>query len=162
MGVYGIINQYGLKMLGDPVGGVITDKVLHSATKYLQIVFVIVAAILAVYAFLPHQNMSIILGMAITLTISACIFSMRAIFFAPMDEVQVPREITGSAMSIGSFIGYFPGAFMYAVYGNILDKFEGLAGYRIVFVMMAVFAVAGFFLSSFILKSRKKQKQASC
>lgn len=160
VGVYGIINQYGLKMLGGPVGGVITDKVLHSATKYLQIVFVIVAGILAVYAFLPHQNMSIILGMVITLGISACVFSMRAIFFAPMDEVQVPREITGSAMSIGSFIGYLPGAFMYAVYGGILDKFEGISGYRIVFIMMAVFAVAGFFLSSFILKSIKKQKNA--
>lgn len=32
---------------------------------------------------------------------------------APMDEVKVPREITGSAMSIGSFVGYLPGAFMY-------------------------------------------------
>lgn len=158
VGVYGIINQYGLKMLGGPVGGIITDKVLHSATRYLRIVFVIVAAILAVYSFLPHQNMSIIIGMAITLTISACVFSMRAIFFAPMDEVQVPREITGSAMSMGSFIGYLPGAFMYAVYGSVLDKFEGLAGYRIVFIMMAAFAVAGFFLSSYILRTMKKQK----
>ena len=57
--------------------------------------------------------------MFITLTISACVYSMRAIFFAPMDEVHVPREITGSAMSMGSFIGYLPGAFMYAVYGGI-------------------------------------------
>lgn len=57
--------------------------------------------------------------MVITLTISAFVFSMRAVFFAPMDEVNVPRDITGSAMSIGSFVGYLPGAFMYAVYGAI-------------------------------------------
>lgn len=158
VGVYGIINQYGLKMLGGPVGGFITDKVLHSATKYLRICFVIVAAILAVFACLPHQNMGIVAGMAITLTISAFVFSMRAVFFAPMDEVKVPREITGSAMSIGSFVGYLPGAFMYAVYGNILDRFEGLAGYKIVFVMMAVFAVIGFCLSSYILRTMKKEK----
>ncbi len=160
IGAYGIINQYGLKMLGGPVGGIVSDKVLHSATKYLQILFVIVAASLAIFSFLPHQNMSIILGMTITLCISACVFSMRAIFFAPMDEVGVPREITGSAMSIGSFIGYLPGAFMYAVYGNILDRTEGLAGYRAVFFIMAAFAVAGFLLSSFILKNVKKQNQA--
>ncbi len=67
VGVYGIINQYGLKMLGGPVGGFITDKVLHSATKYLQIAFVIVGIILAVFSILPHQSMGIILGMAITL-----------------------------------------------------------------------------------------------
>lgn len=158
VGVYGIINQYGLKMLGGPVGGFITDKVLHSATKYLRICFVIVAAILAVFSFLPHKELGIILGMAITLTISAFVFSMRAIFFAPMDEVKVPRDITGSAMSIGSFVGYLPGAFMYAVYGGILDKFDGMAGYRIVFIVMACFAVIGFLLSSYILGVIKKQR----
>lgn len=159
VGVYGIINQYGLKMLGGPVGGIITDKVLRSATKFLRIVFVIVAAALAIFAFLPHQSMGIAIGMTITLCISACVFSMRAIFFAPMDEVKVPREITGSAMSIGSFIGYLPGAFMYAVYGNILDRFAGLSGYRIVFIIMACFAVAGFALSTYILSIIKKQNK---
>ena len=99
--------------------------------------------------------------MAITLSISAFVFSMRAIFFAPMDEVKVPRDITGSAMSIGSFVGYLPGAFMYAVYGGILDKFEGMAGYRIVFIVMACFAVVGFLLSAYILNVIKKQKAAA-
>ncbi len=159
VGVYGIINQYGLKMLGGPVGGYITDKVLHSATRYLQIAFAIVAVILVIFTILPHQSMGIILGMAISLTISAFVYSMRAIFFAPMDEVDVPREITGSAMSLGSFIGYLPGAFMYAVYGGILDNFSGIAGYRIVFAVMAVFAAGGILLSTYILKIIRKQKQ---
>ena len=161
VGVYGIINQYGLKMLGGPVGGFITDKVLHSATKYLRICFVIVAGALVIFACLPHKALGVGIGMAITLSISAFVFSMRAIFFAPMDEVKVPRDITGSAMSIGSFVGYLPGAFMYAVYGGILDKFEGMAGYRIVFIVMACFAVVGFLLSAYILNVIKKQKAAA-
>ena len=151
VGVYGIINQYGLKMLSGPVGGFITDKILHSATKYLRIAFVIVGVIVAVFAMLPHKSMGIFLGMFITLTISACVYSMRAIFFAPMDEVHVPREITGSAMAMGSF--------MYAVYGGILDKFEGLFGYRIVYLMMAAFAAGGFVLSTYIISTIKKDKQ---
>lgn len=159
VGVYGIINQYGLKMLGGPVGGFITDNILHSATKYLRIAFVIVGVIVAVFAMLPHKSMGIFLGMFITLTISACVYSMRAIFFAPMDEVHVPREITGSAMAMGSFIGYLPGSFMYAVYGGILDKFEGLFGYRIVYLMMAAFAAGGFVLSTYIISTIKKDKQ---
>lgn len=161
VGVYGIINQYGLKMLGGPIGGFITDKVLHSATKYLRIAFAIVGVILVIFAFLPHKSMGIVLGMAITLTISALVYSMRAIFFAPMEEVKVPREITGSAMSMGSFIGYLPGAFMYAVYGGILDKFEGLAGYRIVFIIMAVFALGGILLSTYILGVIKREKKVN-
>ena len=158
VGVYGIINQYGLKMLGGPVGGFVTDKVLHSATRYLRVCFLIVTGILVVFACLPHQSIGIMAGMVVTLTISAFVFSMRAIFFAPMDEVKVPRDITGSAMSIGSFVGYLPGAFMYAVYGAILDRFEGLSGYRIVFFVMALFAVIGFVLSSYILRVIRTRK----
>lgn len=109
--------------------------------------------------FLPHKSLGILIGMGITLSISAVVFSMRAIYFASMDEIQVPREITGSAMSIGSFIGYLPGAFMYAVYGNILDRFAGLSGYRIVFLMMAVFGVCGFLLSTYIIRTIKKDKK---
>lgn len=158
VGAYGIINQYALKMLGGPVGGYLTDKVFHSATKYLRVVFVITGTALAVFAFLPHSHMNVYFGMLMTLSIGACVFSMRAIFFAPMDEIHVPREITGSAMSLGSFIGYLPGAFLYSIYGSILDHNPGLSGYRIVFLIMAVSAGAGFLLSSYILSVIGKDK----
>lgn len=161
VGAYGIINQYALKMLGGPVGGYLTDKVFHSATKFLRVVFIITGAALAVFAFLPHSEMNVYFGMAMTLSIGACVFSMRAIFFAPMDEVDVPREITGSAMSLGSFIGYLPGAFLYSIYGGILDSHPGAEGYKIVFLMMAVFAAAGFLLSSYILTVIQKCKKES-
>lgn len=157
VGAYGIINQYGLKMLGGPIGGYITDKVLHSATKFLKIVFLITGCALLVFSFLPHDRMNVYVGMLLALSIGACVFSMRAIFFAPMDEIHVPREITGSAMSIGAFIGYLPGAFMYSVYGSILDNNPGLTGYRIVFIIMAVLAGCGFILSSYILNIIIKQ-----
>ncbi|MGG7079283.1 MFS transporter [Clostridium sardiniense] len=161
VGAYGIINQYALKMLGGPIGGYISDKVLHSATKYLKYVFAIVGIALAIFAFMPHGNMHVYFGMAMTLSIGACVFSMRAIFFAPMAEVKVPREITGSAMSLGAFIGYLPGAFLYTVYGNVLDRNPGIEGYKIVFLIMAGFAVVGFFLSTYILSTIKKEKANS-
>lgn len=161
IGAYGIINQYGLKMLGGPVGGYLSDKVFRSATRYLQVVFVITGAALVLFAFLPHSSMNVYFGMAMTLSIGACVFSMRAIFFAPMDEVDVPREITGSAMSLGAFIGYLPGAFMYSVYGNILDRNPGMGGYRMVFLIMALFAAGGVLLSSYILTVIKATKKVS-
>ncbi|HSQ89564.1 MFS transporter, partial [Romboutsia sp.] len=161
VGAYGIINQYGLKMFAGPIAGFISDKVLHSPTKLIRIVFVITAVALVGFTFLPHDRINVYIGMAITLSISACIFCMRAVFFAPMSEVNVPLEITGSAMSLGSFIGYLPGAFMFTVYGNILDRNPGMAGYRIVFIIMAIFAVIGFLLSSYILKTIKNDKKNS-
>ena len=146
IGVYGIINQYGLKM----VGGLLSDKLFHSPTKYLRIGYLITAVVLIAFTWMPYQTFGIWAGIIISLAISACVYSMRAVFFAPMDEVDVPREITGSAMSMASFIGYLPGAFMYAVYGSILDSHQGIDGYQIVFTVMTVFAILGALLSTYI------------
>lgn len=63
------------------------------------------------------------------------------------------------AMSLGAFIGYLPGAFMYAVYGGILDSVSGIAGYRIVFMIVAAFALGGILLSTYILGIIKRQKK---
>lgn len=150
IGVYGIINQYGLKMVGGPVGGLLSDKLFHSPTKYLRIGYLITAVVLIAFTWMPYQTFGIWVGIIISLAISACVYSMRAVFFAPMDEVDVPREITGSAMSMASFIGYLPGAFMYAVYGSILDSHQGIDGYQIVFTVMTVFAILGVLLSTYI------------
>jgi len=155
VGAYGIVTQYGLKMFGGPVGGLITDKVLKSATRFLRIVFVLVAVALIVFINLPHASMNVYAGMVLTLGIAAMVFCMRAVFFAPMEEIQVPREITGSAMSLGSFIGYMPGAFLTTIYGRLLDTHPGITGYKMVFATMAGFAILGFALSTYLVKTIK-------
>lgn len=158
--VYGIINQYGLKMIGGPIGGFISDKVTHSAAKFINIMFVITAVSLGSFVFLPHGSMSIYVTMTVALMISAFIFCMRAVFFAPMDEVKVPRKITGAAMSVGSFIGYLPGAFIGIIYGSQLDAHPGIEGYKIIFGIMAGIAVAGIVISGILVKVIKGKKQS--
>lgn len=161
LGAYGIIKQYGLKMLGGPIGGYLTDKVVKSPTKFLKITFLLTAIVMVIYMNLPHESINLYVGMFLTLIVGAFIFSMRAVFFAPMEEIKVPREITGSAMSLGAFIGYLPGAFLYTVYGNILDTNPGMAGYKIVFILMTTFAVLGFILSSYLLRSIKNMNKTA-
>lgn len=155
---YGIINMYGLKMVGGPIGGIISDKVTHSATKFIRIMFFISAISLGAYAFLPHGSMNVYLTMVISLVISAFVFCMRAIFFAPMDEIMVPKQLTGAAMSLGSFIGYLPGAFITIIYGGILDSTPGIAGYKKIFILMAIMAAVGIILSSILIKEIKKRQ----
>lgn len=79
IGVYGIINQYGLKM----VGGLLSDKLFHSPTKYLRIGYLITAVVLIAFTWMPYQTFGIWAGIIVSLAISACVYSMRAVFFAP-------------------------------------------------------------------------------
>ncbi len=159
IGAYGIVNQYGLKMIGGPVGGFLADKKFKSSAKYLRTAFLVATVAMVVFIMLPHESMNVYLGMVATLGFGAIIFSMRAVFFAPMEEVNVPNEISGSAMSIGSFVGYAPAMFCYTLYGSMLDKFPGMTGYRIVFMIMAGFSVMGFFISNVLVRMIKKQNE---
>ncbi|WP_042272729.1 MFS transporter [[Clostridium] dakarense] len=158
VGAYGIITQYGLKMVGGPIGGYLADKKFHSPTKYIRFGFLICIALLVIMVIAPHNSLNVYTGMAMTLIFGAVLFSMRAVFFAPMGEINISEDITGAAMSIGSFIGYAPGMFCYSLYGNILDKNPGLSGYRMIFIMMIGSAVLGFIVSTLLVNAIKKIK----
>ncbi len=156
VGAYGIINQYCLKMVGGPIGGLISDKILKSPSKYLMYTFALIVAAVVALILLPHEHMPVYLGMASTLGFGAIVFSQRAIFFAPIGEAKIDKNFTGSAMALGSFIGYSPAMFCFSLYGNILDHYPGLFGYQVVFAIMGGFAFLGM-LTSFVLVRKIKK-----
>ncbi|MBE2895116.1 MFS transporter [Spirabiliibacterium falconis] len=156
VGAYGIINQYGLKMVGGPVGGFLSDKIFHSPLKYLRMAFLVAFIGMLLFIQLPHSSMNVYLGMAATLGFGAIIFTQRAVFFAPMEEIGVPREYAGSSMALGCLIGYMPSMFGYALYGYMLDTYPGISGYDKVFYIMSSFSLLGFFCATLLLKRLKQ------
>ena len=158
IGAYGIVNQYGLKMVGGPVGGMLVDKKFKSATKFLRVALIAAAVAMFGFILLPHETMNVYVGMVCTLGFGAIIFSMRAVFFAPIDEIKVPRHISGAAMSRACIFGYSPQMFAFALYGNMLDRHPGMAGYRMVFMTMIGFAIVGVVITTILLGMIKKKK----
>ncbi|WP_396018207.1 MFS transporter [Escherichia coli] len=159
VGAYGIINQYGLKMVGGPVGGYLADKISHSPVIYLKWTFLISAVAMLLFIQLPHDSMNVYLGMTATLGFGAIIFSQRAIFFAPMDEISTPREFAGSAMAFGCIIGYMPSMFAYTLYGSLLDNFSGIQGYNYVFSVMVAFSLLGFICATLLTRRMKMRNE---
>ncbi|HIC1790770.1 TPA: MFS transporter [Escherichia coli] len=159
VGAYGIINQYGLKMVGGPVGGYLADKISHSPVIYLKWTFLISAVAMLLFIQLPHDSMNVYLGMTATLGFGAIIFSQRAIFFAPMDEIGTPREFAGSAMAFGCIIGYMPSMFAYTLYGSLLDNFSGIQGYNYVFSVMVAFSLLGFICATLLTRRIKLRNE---
>ncbi len=159
VGAYGIINQYGLKMVGGPVGGYLADKISHSPIIYLKWTFLISAVAMLLFIQLPHDSMNVYLGMTATLGFGAIIFSQRAIFFAPMDEIGTPREFAGSAMAFGCIIGYMPSMFAYTLYGSLLDNFSSIQGYNYVFSVMVAFSLLGFICATLLTRRMKLRNE---
>lgn len=89
------------------------------------------------------------------------LFTMRAVFFAPMDEVRVPKEITGAAMSLASLVIYLPNAFAYVMCSSFLTvSGHGGRGIRIVFGVMIGWAVIGVGVSTFLIHHQEVQAAA--
>ncbi|WP_416418253.1 MFS transporter [Paenarthrobacter aromaticivorans] len=160
VGAYGIINQYGLKILGGPIGGVLVDKVFKGASRYIRLAFLCLIPVVAVLLLLPADPGSQIPAMIVTLLFSLIIFTMRGVFWAPMDEVGIPEETSGTAFGIACLVGYAPGMFAFIVYGSILDANPGAAGYHIVFIVLAALALVGALVSSGLVRVAQARRAA--
>ena len=74
---------------------------------------------------------------------SAAVFALRGLYFAIMEEANIPLPATGTAVGIVSAIGFTPDIFVGPVMGHLLDRSPGPQGHQHLFVMLASFAVIG-------------------
>ena len=86
------------------------------------------------------------------------IFMSRGIYFATIDELNIPMHLTGAAIGFASVIGFMPEAFVYTLVGKWLDTYPGAQGYHILFIYMLVFALIGTTAAFILYKRVKKQK----
>lgn len=140
---YGIINAYFLKFVGGPSGGVIVDK-LKNPAKYIKLCFAVLIALLAVIIGFTYVMPPVMVMVIILLAFATILYSMRGTFWSPMGMIGLKENETGTAFGLGSFIGYAPGVFASIIFGAILDKYEGMVGYRIIFIILVVLSMVGF------------------
>ncbi|MEG1497425.1 MAG: MFS transporter [Clostridiales bacterium] len=153
-----ILRSYVLQMAAAPVGGIIADKI-GSVTFVIACCFLVIVVALSGFAFLPATPKIMMIAVVLMLLFCAAIFAMRGIYFAPMDECKVPRNLGGTAIGVVSVIGFFPDVFMNAIAGSLMDAFPGAMGYRYLFFVMLAFAIVGFVASVILSRIIKKQKQ---
>lgn len=152
IGVYSMINQYGIKMLAGPLGGYLADNKFKSPSKYFRFSFISIIFIMIFMIVLFNKDINVNICFIFVIVFAALVTSMKALLFAPMQEVEIDENISGPAISLASFIGYSPSVFCYSLYGNILDRFEGLLGYKILFSIIVVFGLLGLLINKKLIK----------
>lgn len=158
-GAIAIVRSYVLQFAGGPTGGFIADKI-GSVTFVISVCFVIIALALASFVILPSNSSVMMVAVVLMLLFCVAIFAMRGIYFAPVDESGVPKNLVGTAIGVISVIGFFPDVYMNAVAGSLMDAFPGAQGYKYLFIVMLAFSIVGT-VASFILNGIvKKQKRA--
>ena len=87
----------------------------------------------------PQLGLMILLVMIISITVS----SLRAIYFALLEEIDIPLAATGTAVGFASVIGFAPDVFMPLLMGYFLDNYQVGLGYRYYFATIAIICILG-------------------
>ena len=88
------------------------------------------------------------------------VFSLRAVYFALLEEAQLPLAFTGTAVGVVSVIGYSPDVFVGLVSGGLLDAYPGAEGHRYFLYFLAAAGVLGAVATAlFIAACRRAQSR---
>ena len=153
-----IMRSYVLQFLCGPTGGFLADKA-GSITRVITGCYVVMAAALIVIIVLPSTAAMMAPLVVVLIILCAGIFAMRGIYFATIDEVDIPMHVTGTAVGIVSIIGFTPDVYMSTLCGKLLDSYEGPAGYRAIFLLMLAFVAVGLISAWILYRMNSKKKR---
>lgn len=155
--IFGLINTSFTGMFASPLSGVFADNIFKSPIRYLSVLMSVLCIGLFVLMNFPRGESMLIFTIILLLVVAFMIYLGRGVYYAPIGEMGMPKEISGGAMAVASFVGYSPMFFAYVVYGYQIDNFEPKEAYDRVFFIMFICASIGL-ISSLILNYRFKRR----
>jgi nitrate/nitrite transporter NarK len=136
------------------IAGFIADRFGIAKSAAVLLFFMMVS--FAVLTVMPVRASLLPLVVTNGALVALCIYALRGIYFALLDEQGVPTAVTGTAAGAVSFIGFTPDIYMPVLSGAILDSFPGLPGYRILFAGASVIAGLGVASAWMLIRNEKR------
>ena len=158
--IFGLVNTSLTRMIASPLAGVIGDNKFKSSTHFMRLALFLVSIFITAAILVPKEKSFMVPVLGILMGITILCYMMRGVYYAPIGELKMPKEISGSAMSVAAFIGYSPMFWAYAVYGRMLDKYEPIQAYNRIFGIMVTFAVLGIVFTSILCKKIERSREA--
>ena len=159
-----VVRTYMMMMLGAFAAGFIADK-LGSRIKFIQFGFIGMTVFALAYVVIPAGKSSIPLIVATFVVYGLCLYAIKALYFATIDEVMVPKRLAGTASGVISLCTYAPEIFLYTLSGSMVDKYAGTAtplkGYMNCFIAMSVLSAIGFVSAFLLLNLNRKARLAA-
>lgn len=159
--------NYVGQFVGAPAGGFLADRI-KSRPLVVTGGFLLMLAGFTGLKMTPMNQAYAAITIAFIVLMFLSMFVVRGVYFALLDDMQIPSEISGAAIGLASLIGFTPEIFVYTWGGGILDKAKAAgdvtAGYQTLFLTGMGATAIGFATAAIILikiRSMKKAKQAA-
>jgi len=144
-GAFGLLNTGLVAIVAGVVSGIVSDYVFKSSTRMMAVALGCVAVTCGLVLLLPVTRVMIIPILILLIVVALATFLGKSVILAPIGELELPEEIAGSAMAVGSFLAYASILWGYNLNGYLLDSHasDPAAGYRIIFMITAGVTVIG-------------------
>lgn len=113
---------------------------------------------LVVMIIFPQLN-TVYFLLAIVLLIGVLTYAIRGLYWAILDDCDIPLQVTGLAIGIISLIAYTPDIFLPQINAYFAARYDGITVYNLYFGYIAVMGGLGM-LAALKLKSMTAKKKA--
>ncbi|TQR15593.1 MFS transporter [Psychrobacillus soli] len=160
-GTVSAIRGEAAKIISGPLFGSISKK-QGKSTGIMKVAFVSLVLLSILLMIIPSNPTFLFLMIFIVIALGFFAFGLRGVYWAVVDELETPKYMVGTVVGVASIIGFIPDAFIYTLFGGIMDANPGLPGFRMIFIIFIGVAVAGaiiaFIADRMIVKIQKKDK----
>ena len=148
-GTLGVAKMW-VKPLAAIAAGFLADQI--STSRMVSITLLVSSASFFLLCLLSGDSFQTGLMILLVMIISITVSSLRAIYFALLEEIDIPLAATGTAVGFASVIGFAPDVFMPLLMGYFLDNYQDGVGYRYFFATIAIICIVGALSSWLIMK----------
>lgn len=159
--LFGIINTGAMGVIAGLVAGTLSDFLFKSSIKMMMISLALTAVCLAVTVMLPKDAGMLYVNMGLLMAFSFSIFLAKGIILAPVAEAGVPKQFSGAAMSVGSFAAYASVFWAYALNGWIIDNYEPITAYQMIFGIGLAVSIAGALCALVLMALKRRTRENS-
>ncbi|MFP6684058.1 MAG: MFS transporter [Polyangiaceae bacterium] len=121
--------------------GLLADRLTASRTVAGCFV-VLVTGFLSFTLSSPDATTTWVLWLNVMIT-GAAVYALRGVYFAMLEEMAIPAEVTGTAVGVISFVGYTPDIFIPPLAGWLIDRSPGATGHQHFFAVIGGFCLLG-------------------
>lgn len=136
--------------------GILADR--SQTTYWLLVSFVVSFFGALLFATGIITESSTLLFFISTFIVATGVYAARSLYFAVMEQGEIPLVLTGTAVGLISLVGYTPDIFAGPAMGYLLDANPGEIGQRHVFWMLAIFSLIGGIAAWFYFRLYHKKK----
>ena len=157
-GTFGIINTGFMGIIGGALAGYLADYLFKSSTKMLAVALGLTSLGSLLVYILPKQS-GMWISVVLLMVMSIGVFMGKAVMMAPIAELNLDESISGSAMSVGSFLAYASIFWALIINAKFIEASYGPAqGYKYVFLTTVIVAAVGAICAVLLINYKRKAK----